>query len=241
MGRQDPEELNTLRSSVVTFQAAIGEMNKQRECHLQKKTEVSAELALFSEKKTQYTRLAEQQKSLVNETGGLERHRDQVRAQLSTLAGMEQEYVQLEQRVCLVGEKRKQLESVRKQKAESDQLKAELRFLETDSANFKARVDTTRTKIAVFDEEAETARIAPERYQVADAYRAGYSRQRPGKGDHATGSRVNPYRRDAFRPGSGSRNGKEKTQCRLEYDKKCRCRWRVPALPPDARESFHQY
>ena len=155
VGRQDPEELNTLRSSVVTFQAAIGELNKQRECHLRKKTEVSAELALFSEKKTQYTRLVEQQKSLVNETGGLERQRDQVRAQLSTLAGMEQEYVQLEQRVCLVDEKRNQLESVRKQKAESDQLKAELRFLETDSGNFKARVDTTRTKIAVFDEDAK--------------------------------------------------------------------------------------
>ena len=153
VGRQDPEELNMLRSSVVTFQAEIGEMNQQRECHLQKKTGVSAELALFSEKKTQYTRLAEQQKSLVNETGGLERHREQVRAQLSTLAGMEQEYVQLEQRVCLVGEKRKQLESVRKQKAESDQLNVELRFLETDSANFKAMVDTTRAKIAVIDEE----------------------------------------------------------------------------------------
>jgi len=154
-GRQDPEELNTLRSSVVTFQAAIGEMYKQRECHLRKKSEVSAKLALFSEKKTQYTRLVEQQKSLVNETLGLERQRDQVKAQFSTLAGLELEYVQLEQRVSLLDEKRKQLESVRKQKAESDQLKAELRFLETDSANFKAIVDNTRVKIAVFDEDAK--------------------------------------------------------------------------------------
>ncbi len=93
-GRQDPEELNTLRSSVVTFQAAIGELNKQRESHLKKKMELSAESALFSEKKTQYTRFVEQQKSLVNETGGLEKQREQVTAQLSALAGLEQEYVQ---------------------------------------------------------------------------------------------------------------------------------------------------
>jgi DNA repair protein SbcC/Rad50 len=155
LGRQDPEELNTLRSSAVMFQAAVGELNKQRECQLQKKSEVSAESALFSEKKTQYTRLVEQQKSLVNEAGGLERQRDQVRVQLSTLAGLEQEYVHLEQRVCLVDEKRKHLESVRKQKAESDQLRAELKFMETDSGNFKARVDSTRTKIAVFDEDSK--------------------------------------------------------------------------------------
>jgi exonuclease SbcC len=152
-GRQDPEELNTLRSSVVTFHAAIAGLNTQRECHLKKKTEVSAELALFSEKKTQYTRLAEQQKSLAIETSGLERQRDQIMAQLATLKGLEQEYLQMEQRICLVGDKRNRLESLRKQKAEADQLKAELGFLEKDSANFNTRVDTTRVKIAVFDED----------------------------------------------------------------------------------------
>jgi len=155
VGRQDPEELNILKSSVVAFQASIVELNKKRECHFKKKIEVSAELALFSDKKTQYTRLVEQQKSLVNETGGLEKQRDQVKAQIETLAGLEQEYVQMEQRVGLVDEKRKHLESIRKKKAESDQLKAEQRFLETDSANFMGRVDTIREKMAMFGEDAK--------------------------------------------------------------------------------------
>ena len=155
VGRQDPEELDTLRSSVIVFQAAIGELNKQREAHIRKKAEVAEELTLFYEKKMQFTRLVEQQKSLVNETGGLERQRDQVKAQLATHTGLEQEYVQLEQRVCVLDEKRKHLESIRKLKGESEQLKAELRFLETDSSNVKARADTIRVKIAMFDEDGK--------------------------------------------------------------------------------------
>ncbi len=61
----------------------------------------------------------------------------------------------LEQRVCLVDEKRKHLESVRRQKAESDQLKAEQRFLETDSVNVRTRADIARVKIGKFDEDAK--------------------------------------------------------------------------------------
>jgi len=171
VGRQDPEELDMLRSLVVTFQATIGELNMQKECHLKKKNEVAAELSLFSEKKTQYTRLVEQQKSLVNETGGLGHERDQFRAQISSLAGMEQEYVQLEQRVCQVDGKRMHLESIRKKKAESDQLKAEQKFLEKDSAALTVRADQTRVKIALFDE--DTKRLASLRNGIRSLMQIG--------------------------------------------------------------------
>jgi len=152
-GRRNPAELEALRASVATFLSKMGELDTRRDEQFRIKNAISGELARFTERKTEYIRLAEQRKSLDGEIERLGRQRGQVADQVTALAGLEREYQELERKVSKIADARADLESLRKQKTEAERLIAEQGFLEKERADLRNRADKIRTKIAMLEED----------------------------------------------------------------------------------------
>lgn len=152
--RQDPDELKNLQASVITCEAAVQDMRMQHEAHTGRRDQVAAELQKFSEKKTEHTRLVERQKSLDNEIQGLVRQRDHITTQLSDLPGQELEYTQLERIVLSIDGKKRELETLRRQKSEFERLKGEHTFAKRDCTDLKLRMEKSQEKITALEEDA---------------------------------------------------------------------------------------
>jgi len=171
MERQDPEELKNLQASVTAYQTAIQDLRKQHETHTDRRTQVATELQKFSEKKTEYTRLVERQKSLNNEIQGFIRQRDQITTQISDLTGQELEYRNLELGLSSIDAKKRQLETLRRQKSEFERLKAEYNFTDQDCADIRLRVEKSREKMGALDQ--DTARLASLRTGIRSLFSLG--------------------------------------------------------------------
>ena len=171
MGRQDPEELKNLETSVATFKAEISALKEQHQNHTARKRQVAAELQQFSDKKTEYTRLVERQKALSGETGGLIRQSDQIKAQLEDLAGEELEYGKFEQELSGYVVKRQNRDELHKQKADFERLHAEQRFAAQECTALKKRVEKEKKKIEDLDR--DRSRMASLRNGVRDTLHLG--------------------------------------------------------------------
>ncbi len=153
--RMSAEDSTSLQASVITFRQTIAEQKKQHAELQAKKTALSAELRKFSEKMTECSRMVERQLALSLEYAGLEQQQERIRATLSGLATLEQEYHTLEQSIATYAGKKEQLDLVRKQKSMFEQYRTEQRFAEQRRTDLNLRLNKSRAKITALEEDAK--------------------------------------------------------------------------------------
>ena len=153
--RMSAEDNASLQASVVTFRQTIADQKKQHAELQAKKTTLSAELRKFSEKMTECSRMVERQLALSLECAGLEQQQERIRATLSGLATLEQEYHTLEQSIGTYPGKKEQLDLVRKQKSMFEQYRTEHRFAEQRRTDLTLQLNKSREKITALEEDAK--------------------------------------------------------------------------------------
>ena len=158
IARHDPEELKALEQSLVNFGTMLQELDRMVEAHTEKRKQVAAELQQFSDKKTEYTRLVDRCTALTAEHQRLIQQKGLLNAQLDGLPALEKEYASLEKNLSGLGDKKGDLEKLRKEKSEFEKLKSEQGFAERESNNLKGSIERIRAKIELLDKDA--ARLA---------------------------------------------------------------------------------
>ena len=153
-GRQDKDEFTALLASVAEFGRTLQALAAQHAGTAEKKKTIDEELRRLDIQKTEHTKLLERLASGGNEVRTLTSQKAQVSAKLSELARLEQEFRALEKEIMAVPEKKKRFELLRKQKAESDQLKTEEKFTGKKAAELKATEDKVSTKLLGLDRDA---------------------------------------------------------------------------------------
>jgi len=152
--RQTAQDEHSLLESVASSRQAIAHLQKQQEDQEGQKSRIEADLRLFSDQKTEYTRLTERYQALIRETEGLIRQRDLVKTKLFDLVRQEQEYRGLEPRVASYADKKQAFETLRNCKSVFDLLNAELLVAQRDCNDLVDRMNRTREKLTVLDNEA---------------------------------------------------------------------------------------
>jgi len=153
--RQSEEDLPALLALVAGFEANLAELRSRHEELRKKKMQSDAALAEFSERKTEYTKRAEREKSLAAEITGLLGQQESIKKKIAGLSGLDAEYRSLEERLAPLPQKKLELETLRKKKTESDSAKAEHRFAERETGNLRLRLDQAAAKVAALDSERE--------------------------------------------------------------------------------------
>jgi exonuclease SbcC len=171
LGRYDPEERKELESSMATGKGTLGELARQAEGHATRRAQVMHDLQEFLEKKTEHMRLVERHTTLSWETQAAMKQRDLLSAQISALAGLEQESRRLEGELAGYDARRQQLTELQRLKSEFDRLSAEQRFTAQACETLKERVFREKSKIQSLDRDA--ARLDSLRREVRDFLRIG--------------------------------------------------------------------
>jgi exonuclease SbcC len=154
IGRHDPEELKTLESSILSYRITLADLEKKINQISGQKVQVTRELRQFSDKKTEYTLLKERHVALSKMIQGLHWQKDQITTRLSSLPALETEYHGLEKKVSIFESRKRDLETLRKKKAEFDRLTSEYRFAGKERDELKTRAEHARKRIEVLGSDA---------------------------------------------------------------------------------------
>ncbi|MCX6692309.1 MAG: hypothetical protein NTW33_09760, partial [Methanoregula sp.] len=154
IGRQNAEEFAVLQGLVAEFTKNLQSLAARHTETSAKKKALDEEIRVLDCQKTEHTKLRERLASGEEEVQALTGQRTQATAKLAGLAKMEPEFHVLENLVAGIPAKKKQFETLRKQKADADALSMEEKFAGQKITDLGKTEKKVNAKLLGFDRDA---------------------------------------------------------------------------------------